>query len=254
MHGASSMSEPGAAGEPLFALRGVCLERGGRGILQGVTLELPRAAITSVIGPSGAGKTSLLRLLNRLDDPSAGTIELGGRRLVDCGVNELRRRVGFVFQTQALFPGSVADNLRTAAELGGARARAQAPEIEAVLGAVGLDASDAQREAALLSGGEQQRVGIARALMTRPEVLLLDEPTSALDPEAAQRLLGCVDRLAREQGLSVIMVTHRLGEARQFSSHAVMLEAGRVVEACSTAQLFGGAACERARAYLASGA
>jgi ABC-type methionine transport system ATPase subunit len=237
---------------PLFRLREVCLERGSRSVLRDVTLELPRGRVVGIIGPSGAGKTSLLRLLNRLDDPTGGAIDFSGAPLMQWGVPALRRKVAFVFQSPALFPGSVADNLQTAVELGGARAAAQAPDPATVLEAVGLESTDARRDVAVLSGGEQQRVGIARALMTRPEVLLLDEPTSALDPETAHRLLTTVTRLSHEQQLSVIMVTHRLGEARQFTSHSVMLEAGRVVAACSTTDFFAGATTERARAYRAS--
>ena len=236
----------------MFALRNVSLERGGARVLKSLTLELPRGAITGLVGPSGAGKTSLIRLLNRLEEPSSGSIEFLGRPLAEYAVRTLRRRVGFVFQLTAPFPGSVADNLLTAWQLG---ARAEpAPDISAVLESVGLDAAYAQRSARELSGGEQQRVGLGRALMTNPEVLLLDEPTSALDPEAARRLLGTVTTLARERGVSVILVTHRLGDARQATEHIVMLEAGDVVEAGATATLFAAAKTERARAYLASGA
>ena len=122
----------------------------------------------------------------------------------------------------------------------------------ALLDAVGLDASYAAREAARLSGGEQQRVSLARALATRPEVLLLDEPTSALDPEVAERLLGTVAQLSRAHGVAVVMVTHRLAEAREHSTHTVMLEAGAVVEAGPTERLFAAASSARARAYLAT--
>jgi ABC-type methionine transport system ATPase subunit len=122
-----------------------------------------------------------------------------------------------------------------------------------VLAAVELSAGYAEREAGRLSGGEQQRVSIARALMTRPEVLLMDEPTSALDPEVAERLLATIERLTREHGLSVVMVTHRLAEARQMSTWTVMLEAGRLVEAGETARMFDRASTERTREYLASG-
>jgi ABC-type methionine transport system ATPase subunit len=146
----------------------------------------------------------------------------------------------------------VADNLRVAVELGGPQAAAAAPDMPTVLRAVGLGPEHAAREAVELSGGEQQRVGLGRALMTRPEVLLLDEPTSALDPETALRLLATIARLAKEQHVCVIMVTHRLSEARQFTSHSVMLEAGSVVESGATRELFAGAKTERARAYLAS--
>jgi UDP-glucose/iron transport system ATP-binding protein len=239
---------------PLFALREVSVVRGDAAILRGVTLDVPSGAITGIVGPSGSGKTTLIRLLNRLADPSAGGVAFLGKPLLDYEVRSLRRRVAFVFQAAAMFPGSVADNLRTAAELGGPEGLAAAPDPQAVLAAVGLSAEYAEREAVQLSGGEQQRVSLGRALMTRPEVLLLDEPTSALDPETASRLLHTVTALARERGVSVIMVTHRLSEARQVTTHTIMLEAGQVVEAGPTAQLFGAARSARARAYLASDA
>ena len=151
-----------------------------------------------------------------------------------------------------MFPGSVADNLRIAVDLGDEKSRADALAVDRVLEAVGLPDAYATREASRLSGGEQQRVSLARALMTRPEVLLLDEPTSALDPEVAELLLATISRLTRERGVHAVMVTHRLAEARQVSTHTIMLEDGRLVEAGPTAQLFAGASSARARAYLAS--
>ncbi len=238
--------------EPLFSLRHIRLERAGRPVLHDLTLDLPRASIIGIIGPSGAGKTSLIRLLNRLDDPTRGEIRFLDQPLTAYGVQALRRRVAFVFQTAALFSGTVADNLRVAAELGGPADAARAPDMAALLRAVGLDSAYASREATALSNGEQQRVSLARALMTRPEVLLLDEPTSALDPETSLHLLASVVRLAEEHRLCVIMVTHRLSEARHFTTHSIMLEAGRVVECGATQQLFDAAKTERARAYLAS--
>ena len=234
---------------PLFALRHVSLRRGGATLLDDVTLELPRAGITAIVGPSGAGKTSLLRLLNRLDDPTGGEIDFDGQAIRDYPVRALRRRVGFVFQRPSMFSGTVRDNLQAAADLGDG---AEAPPFGLVLEAVGLDATFAGREAARLSGGEQQRVSIARALMTRPQVLLLDEPTSALDPEVAARLLATIQRLGRERGVAVVMVTHRLHEARHASAYTAMLEAGRLVEAGETRQVFSAPRSARARAYLSA--
>jgi ABC-type methionine transport system ATPase subunit len=236
----------------LFTLRGVRQERGGREVLRGVDLDLPAGEITALVGPSGAGKTSLIRLLNRLDDPTTGTVELDGRPLAAYPVRALRRRVGFVFQVPVMFPGTVADNLRVAAALAGKGESAEG-EVERLLPLVGLDASFASRDGERLSGGERQRVNLARALATRPDILLLDEPTSALDPEIADRLMATVCELSARVGLTTVMVTHRLAEARSASSYAVMLENGRVVEAGATERLFTDPRQPRTRAYLAAG-
>jgi putative ABC transport system ATP-binding protein len=239
---------------PAFELVDVVEERGGSRVLDGVSVTLPAGGITAVMGPSGAGKTSLLRLLNRLDDPSSGEVRFLGRPVRDYPVRELRCAVGFVFQTPVMFPGTVADNLRRAVELSpsGAAAGAAAGWIERLLEAVELDGDYGARDADRLSGGEKQRVALARALATGPQVLLLDEPTSALDPEVAERLLATVSRLNAERGHTVVMVTHRLAEARQHSAFAVMLEAGRVVESGATTELFERPRQARTRAYLSS--
>jgi ABC-type methionine transport system ATPase subunit len=236
---------------PLFSLKEVRQEREGMVILRDLTVEIPRTEITALIGPSGSGKTSLLRLLNRLDDPVSGIVRFNGEPIVGYPVAALRRRVGFVFQQPAMFPGTVADNLRIAVELGGPEAEAAALPIDYALDAVELSARYADRDADRLSGGERQRVSLARALMTRPEVLLLDEPTSALDPELAERLLTTIDRLPREYSVSVVMVTHRLAEAREHSDWTIMLEAGSVVESGPTARLFTSPASQRTRTFLA---
>jgi putative ABC transport system ATP-binding protein len=237
---------------PLFSLRNVTQQRGSDTILRDLTLDLPRTAVTALIGPSGAGKTSLIRLLNRLDDPASGEVLFDGKPITSYPVFALRRRVGFVFQRPTMFEGTVADNLRAAIAPGAEGELADAPDVTRALDAAGLDGSYAARDAGRLSGGEQQRVSIARALMTRPEVLLLDEPTSALDPEVAERLLSTIARLSRERGVAVVMVTHRLIEAQRASTFTVMLEAGRLVEAGTTEQIFTGATEARTRAYIAS--
>ncbi len=239
---------------PLFALSGVSQTRGGREVLHDLTLDLP-AGLVALIGPSGAGKSSLIRLLNRLDDPTLGAVSFHGAPIVDVPVRTLRRRVGFVFQTPPMFSGTVADNLRVAARYGDAgNAVDSGTALAALLQSVELDAGYLPREASSLSGGEQQRVSIARALMTAPEVLLLDEPTSALDPEVAERLMATVARLSREASLSVVMVTHRLAEARLWSQTTVMLDAGRVVESGPTATLFDTPREARTRTFVRSAA
>jgi putative ABC transport system ATP-binding protein len=238
------------APDPLFALEGVSQERGGREVLRGLSLAIPARRLVSIIGPSGAGKSSLIRLLNRLDDPTRGEIRFHGAPLASLPVRTLRRRVGFVFQSPTMFPGSVADNLRSGARFTEASTPLAEHALASLLASVELDASFLSRDAAGLSGGEQQRVSIARALATAPEVLVLDEPTSALDPEVAERFMATVARLSREQHLSVIMVTHRLAEARQWSDETVMLDAGSVVESGPTASLFDAAREPRTRTFV----
>ena len=233
-------------------------------MLQDVTLNIPGGAVTALVGPSGAGKTSLLRLLNRLDDPSAGEVRHDGRPLAEYPVRALRRRVGFVFQAPVMFAGTVGDNLRAAVRLGAppgappGRDRGQAvggdagPVLDAALDAAELPRAYAERDAAGLSGGERQRVALARALAAGPAVLLLDEPTAALDPEVGERLMRTVARLPAERGVDVVMVTHRLREAREASTYLVALEGGRLLEAGPSAALFAGAEHPRVRAYLAA--
>ncbi len=236
----------------LFELRAISQAKGGQEILHGIDLQIAEGKVTSLIGPSGAGKSSLIRLLNRLDDPSSGAITYDGAPLTDRPVRQLRTEVGFVFQSPAMFGGTVADNLRKAAAIASPGAVPDAAKLAAALDAAELDASYLERDATRLSGGEAQRVSIARSLMTSPRALLLDEPTSALDPEVAERLMQTVVRLNRERGLSIVMVTHRLAEARAFSDETVMLEKGRVVEQGPTAELFANSRETRTREYVRS--
>ncbi len=226
------VSIPGHAADPPFAdvafsLRGVRLHRSGALILDGIDLDLPEGQVTALIGRSGSGKTSLLRLLNRLDEPSAGGIRYRNRLLAEYPVRELRRSVAFVFQTPVMFPGTVRHNLAVAAGLAGLPPDANAPLL-AALRAAELEEAMMDRAADRLSGGEKQRVAIARALLASPEVLLLDEPTSALDAETSDRLLETILRASRERQLTVVAATHRLEEARRVSDLIVAMDRGRV--------------------------
>ncbi len=213
-----------------FRLESVSCERGGRAVLSGVDLDVPEGRITVLIGPSGSGKTSLLRLLDRLDDPSSGTISYGGRSLSAYPVTELRREVAFVFQTPVLFPGTVRDNLAEAARIGGIPAPEVDERAREVAALAELDIALLERDGRELSVGQQQRATLARALVNRPRALLLDEPTASLDAETSERLLRTVRRLAHDEGLTVVLATHRLDEARSIADFIVMLGDGRVVE------------------------
>lgn len=227
-----------ASTTPAFSLKNVRQVKQGNVVLDGIELEVKSGSITALIGPSGAGKTSLLRLLNRLDDPIEGRVFYRSRLIAEYPVRELRRRVGFVFQTPVMFPGSVRDNLQAAVVITGAATADSEKLIGEVLALAELDATLADRDGERLSIGQKQRVNIARALMTEPDVLLMDEPTSALDPETADRLMETVQRLGREKGLTVVMITHRLSEARRTSDAIVVMESGRVVEVGSPEQIF----------------
>ena len=191
-----------------------------REILHGVSLSVAPAAVTVLAGPSGAGKSTLLRLGNRLEVPSAGSVWFRGEDSAVIDPRELRRRVGMVFQKPVPFAGSVRENLKVGAP------QASDKELIRSLERVGLVGSLLDRVADDLSGGEAQRMCIARTLLTHPEVILMDEPTSALDHE---NRLG-IERLAKElahEGIGILWVSHDLAQVRRIADHAVVLIDGR---------------------------
>lgn len=213
-----------------FRALGLCSERAGRTVLADLDFSIPMGKITVLVGPSGEGKTSLLRMLNRLDEPSRGEIRYRGRPLAEWPVRELRRRVGFVFQTPVMFAGSVADNLLAAARIATLREADFSARAERAMTLAQVEHSLLDRPGDELSVGQKQRVNLARALMTQPETLLLDEPTSALDAETAARLLETVRGLSQEESLTVVFATHRLEEARQIADSVLVLRHGELRE------------------------
>jgi ABC-type sulfate/molybdate transport systems ATPase subunit len=210
-------------GTPVLEVRGLCLERGGRIVLDGVDLALMPGTVTALLGDSGAGKTSLLRCLVGLEVAGAGSVRFEGVDLLDVDRCELRRRVGFVAQTPVMLPGDVRANLAYALP-----ADEVAP-LAAALDAVGLERAFLDRDAQELSGGERARVAIARALVRDPTVLLLDEPTASLHAEAAAAVERLVAALA-ERGIAVVVVTHDEAQAQRVATVAVRMRAGRVVD------------------------
>jgi putative ABC transport system ATP-binding protein len=215
----------------LFELRDVVVVREGREILRGVSTTLPEGA-SCVAGPSGSGKSTLLRLLNRLADPRRGEVRYRGVDVRELGVLALRREVCLVPQLPALLEGSVAANVRFGAELAG-----RAPGLERVLELAGLGPGYADRDAARLSVGEQQRVMLARALALEPRVLLLDEPTSALDAETQGAVEETLIELRERLDISIVLVTHDLAQARRLADWVVRLDAGRVAAEGPTREL-----------------
>ncbi len=206
---------------PLFELQDVSLEIDGATILDHVDLAIADGGITVLVGPSGAGKSTVLRLLDRLEVPTSGEVRFRGRPLADLDVLALRRRVGMVFQRPAPFPGTVRDNLHVADP------DADEEALVAALHAARLDAGFLDRPADDLSGGEAQRMCLARTLVTQPEVLLMDEPTSALDPEARRSLERTAIRLA-DEGRELVWVTHDLDQAQRLGGEIVVLVGGRI--------------------------
>jgi len=208
----------------LFELVDVSLVVDGTTILDHVDLAIADGSITVLVGPSGAGKTTVLRLLDRLEVPTSGEVRFRGRPLAELDVLALRRRVGMVFQRPAPFPGTVRDNLLVADP------HADEEALVAALRAARLDAAFLDRPADELSGGEAQRMCLARTLVTQPEVLLMDEPTSALDADARRRLERTALRLA-DEGHELVWVTHDLEQARRLGGEIVVLVGGRIAGA-----------------------
>jgi putative ABC transport system ATP-binding protein len=209
----------------LFELGDVTATRAGRVVFEGLRADLAEGA-TGIVGPSGVGKSTLLRLLNRLADPTAGTIRYRGRDLREYDVLELRREVGLVPQLPALLEGTVADNV-----LYGPRLAKQDADVAGNLRLAGLDPAFEPRRADALSVGEQQRVMLARTLALQPSVLLLDEPTSALDDTTKAAIEGTLRDLRERLGLSFVLVTHDLHQAARLADRVLVLESGALSEA-----------------------
>ena len=209
-----------------FEFDRVTVRRADRRVLDEVTARIPATGITVISGPSGAGKTTLLRLCNRLEIPDAGTVSYRGQPLDELDPLTLRRRVGMVFQRPIPFPGSVADNLAVAHPGAGTE------DLTTAMRRVALDPGLLGQETRTLSGGELQRMCLARTLVTQPETLLLDEPTSALD-EQPKRVFEETARDLAAQGITIIWVTHDGAQARRVADRIYQLRDGHLVLAAT---------------------
>src|ERR1700712_227593 len=238
--------------EPLVSIRGVNKSFGTFQALYDVDLDGQPGEVVVVVGASGSGKSTLCRCINRLESIDSGTITIDGKQLPEEGraLARLRADVGMVFQSFNLFGHkSALENVMLGPVkvrgLSGDDAREQA---RALLRRVGVADKENSRPAEL-SGGQQQRVAIARALAMQPKVMLFDEPTSALDPEMIKEVLDVMVELAAE-GMTMVVVTHEMGFARQAGDRVVFMDAGRVVEIDTPEQFFTSARSERARDFL----
>ncbi|MBK3866586.1 ATP-binding cassette domain-containing protein [Pseudomonas stutzeri] len=234
----------------LMTVRGLRKRFGDTEVIQGVDLDISEGEVVVVIGPSGSGKSTLIRCLNNLEPATAGDIVLTGSASSRESMARLRDEVGMVFQDYTLFPHlSILRNMTLAPmKLRGlSRADAEAQAMK-LLERVGL-AHKAQAMPAELSGGQQQRVAIVRALAMQPRLMLFDEPTSALDPETVNEVLLVMKELAAE-GMTMVVVTHEMGFAREVADRVIFFDGGRIVECAPPAQLFAQPGEARTRQFL----
>ncbi|MDX6327395.1 MAG: hypothetical protein QOK15_3749 [Nocardioidaceae bacterium] len=265
--GAARPAPAPAEREVIVRVSGLRKIYGRHEVLRGVDLDLHKGEVIVIFGRSGSGKSTLLRCVNFLEDPTAGSIEIGGRRLTGGHrtrrkreqIRQVRLQVGMVFQQFNLFPhmttlenvmsGPLAlgrsDHKTLAGRLGVEAQDGHGPDRAAVrkraldlLAEVGL-ADKADEHPIRLSGGQQQRVAIARALAMRPDVMLFDEPTSALDPELTGEVLGVMKRLATDLHMPMMVVTHEMGFAREVADRMAFFHEGLILEQGSPAQVFG---------------
>jgi putative ABC transport system ATP-binding protein len=232
--------EPQSSGEgPAVSTRALETEHLSRAVVvkvitNNISVQVHVGEILAVVGPSGSGKSSFLRLLNRLDEPTEGVVRLNGQDYREIAPEELRRRVGMVTQFAYLFPGTVADNIEYGPSQRGVSLLAE--QIATLLQRVGLSGYQ-KRDVSNLSGGEAQRVSIARMLANAPEVLLLDEPTSALDEESAREVEDLVLDIIRERRMTCVIVTHNNGQARRLADRTMIIEDGKLVAVGPTSEM-----------------
>ena len=225
----------------------------GTEVLKGINVEIDKGDVICVIGPSGSGKSTFLRCLNLLEQPSDGHIIFEGDDLMNKKVdlNAHRQKMGMVFQQFNLFPHmTIMDNLTCAPVMLKKATKAEAEKkAKELLARVGL-ADRAGSYPNQLSGGQKQRVAIVRALCMEPDVMLFDEPTSALDPEMVGEVLDVMKELAKD-GMTMVVVTHEMGFAREVSNRVIFLDDGVIAEEGTPAEIFGNPQSERLKSFLA---
>ncbi len=245
-------SRGSAAAVPAIEVRALCKTFGSNEVLKGIDFHVDQGEVVCVIGPSGSGKSTLLRCVNRLEEPTSGTVMVEGVDITDSetDLDGVRTRIGMVFQQFNLFPHlTVLKNLTLAQQRAKKRGKAEATEIaRRNLAKVGL-AEKADAFPSQLSGGQQQRVAIARALSMDPDMMLFDEPTSALDPELVGDVLEVMKQLAKE-GMTMMVVTHEMGFAREVGDRVVFMDGGVVVEQGKPEDVLGNPQHERTKLFL----
>ena len=236
----------------MIEVKNLCKSFGDLQVLKGISETINDREVVCVIGPSGSGKSTFLRCLNLLEEPSGGEVFLDGKKINDSDVDidEIREKLGMVFQGFNLFPHmTVQDNLTLAPiKVKGMEKAAAEEKARNLLETVGL-ADKAEKYPASLSGGQKQRVAIARALAMDPEIMLFDEPTSALDPEMVGEVLNVMKNLA-ENGMTMVIVTHEMGFAREVADRVLFIDEGNILEQGTPAELFGNPQHDRTKNFL----
>lgn len=225
---------------------------GDHEVLKGITTTISQGEVIAIIGPSGCGKSTFLRSLNRLEEPTEGTILFEGIDITDkkVNINQVREKIGMVFQQFNLFPNmTVKENIMLApVKLGKMSKEEASKKADALLARIGL-ADKANAYPSLLSGGQKQRIAIVRALAMNPDVLLFDEPTSALDPEMVGEVLNVMKELANE-GMTMLVVTHEMGFAREVANRVLFFNDGIIQEENTPAELFTNPKNQRLKEFL----
>ena len=221
-------------------------------VLKNISTTINKGEVISIIGPSGSGKSSFLRCINKLEEPTEGHIYIDGMDLMDknTDINKIRERVGMVFQHFNLFPNmTVLENLTLSPTIVKKESKEEAEKYALYL-LQKVDLSDkANSYPNQLSGGQKQRIAIARALAMKPEVILFDEPTSALDPEMIKEVLDVMRNLAKE-GMTMLIVTHEMGFARNVGNRILFMDNGEIIEDCSPKDFFENPTNERIKDFL----
>ena len=241
-----------AKGEKLIEVKGLEKHFKHVEVLRGINIDICKGDVVAVIGPSGSGKSTFLRCLNLLEEPTGGQIVFEGVDITskETKIDQMRQKIGMVFQQFNLFTNmTVLDNVSAGPVLVKGMKQDEARKLaQSLLERVGLG----DRGGAYpiqLSGGQQQRVAIARALAMQPDVMLFDEPTSALDPEMVHEVLDVIQQLARE-GMTMVVVTHEMGFAREVANRVVFIDEGVIMEEAAPAEFFGSPKNPRLKDFL----
>ncbi len=238
--------------QPLIQVKHLDKSFGSLKVLKDVTVDIYKGDVVCVIGASGSGKSTFLRCLNRLEEPTGGQIFFEGVDITDAktDINKHRQKMGMVFQQFNLFPHmTIMDNLTLAPiKLQGKKKEEIEPEAMKLLERVGL-ADRANAYPSQLSGGQKQRIAIIRALCMKPDVMLFDEPTSALDPEMVGEVLGVMKDLADEK-MTMVVVTHEMGFAREVATRVMFMDGGSFVEENAPEEFFANPKNERLKTFL----